>query len=299
MNSVKLSHRKRFLAAVIVLSLFIGIVLLASLVQEVAASTTHEVKIIDLAFVPQNLTISLGDTILWNNTDQVIHTLWFVYVANESTYLLSDPIPPDTTWMHTFSEVVELQYYSFDMLWITGFISVTGDIPDIAVTDLTICYGQTVVPQSEGLTWINVTVANEGQTNETFTLTVHWNTTNVIGSTSVTLLTGETKDIKFTWDTSTLQRYVNYTLSAHATPVPGETDTTDNTYVDDTVILVVQGDVDGDKDVDLYDAVKLLKCYGAKEGSPNYDPDCDIDNDGDVDLYDAVRLLLRYGYKEP
>jgi len=171
--------------------------------------------------------------------------------------------------------------------------------PDIAVTNLTVCYGQTVVPQSVDLTWINVTVTNEGPTNETFTLTVHWNTTNVIGSTSVTLLTGETKDIKFTWDTSTLQRYANYTLSAYATPVLGETDTADNTYVGDTVILVVQGDVDGDKDVDLYDAVKMLVRYGAKEGSSNYDPNCDIDNDGDIDLYDAVRLLLRYGYKEP
>jgi len=171
--------------------------------------------------------------------------------------------------------------------------------PDIAVTNLTICYGQTVIPQGVDLTWINVTVTNEGPTDETFTLTVHWNTTNVIGSTSVSLLSGETKVIKFTWDTSTLQRYASYTLSAHATPVLGETDITDNTYINDTVILVVPGDVDGDGDVDLYDAVALLLCYGAKLGSPKYDPNMDIDNDGDIDLYDAVRLLLRYGYKEP
>ena len=171
--------------------------------------------------------------------------------------------------------------------------------PDIAVTDLTVCYGQTAVPQSEDLTWINVTVTNEGPTSETFTLTVHWNTTNVIGSTSVTLLSGETKDVQFTWDTSALQRYANYTLSAYATPVPGEIDTTDNTYINGTVILVVPGDVDGDRDVDLYDAVALLKCYGAKLGSPAYHPNMDIDNDGDIDLYDAVMLLINYGYKEP
>jgi len=97
----------------------------ALLIREAVAQTTHEVKITDFAFVPQDLTIKLGDTVMWNNTDPVIHTLWFVFVADGSTYLLSDPIPHDTTWTHTFNEAVKLQYYSFDKLWITGFIKVT------------------------------------------------------------------------------------------------------------------------------------------------------------------------------
>jgi len=57
--------------------------------------------------------------------------------------------------------------------------------------------------------------------------------------------------------------------------------------------------LDCDRDVDLYDAVKLLVRYGAKKGSPSYDPVCDIDGDGSIDLYDAVRLLTRYGQKDP
>ena len=170
--------------------------------------------------------------------------------------------------------------------------------PDIAVTNLTICYGQTILGQN--LTHpINVTVTNEGPTNETFTLTLYWNTTNVIAATNVSLLVGETKIVPFKWDASET-RYLNYTLSAYATPVLGETDTADNTYVGDTVIIVWPGDVEGpDGDVDLFDAVTLLKAYGSKADSPRYDPNLDINCNGQVFLFDAVILLSRYGYKEP
>jgi len=129
MNPLKLSNRKSFVTTVVAISLLITFPSSAWLIREAIAQTTHEVNITDFAFVPQNLTINCGDTVMWNNTDPVIHTLWFVYVANGSTYLLSDPIPPDTTWTHTFNDAVELQYYSFDKLWITGFttVAIPGD----------------------------------------------------------------------------------------------------------------------------------------------------------------------------
>jgi hypothetical protein len=57
--------------------------------------------------------------------------------------------------------------------------------------------------------------------------------------------------------------------------------------------------VQGDFDVDLYDAVALLARYGAKRGNPQYSAVCDIDGDGDIDLYDAVILLTHYGQKYP
>jgi plastocyanin len=130
MNSLKLSNRKSFVATVIAISLLITFPLSTLLIREVAAQTTHEVKITDFAFVPQILTINPGDTVMWNNTDPVIHTLWFVYVSNGSTYLLSDPLPPDTMWSYTFNDPVELQYYSFDKLWITGNLTVrTSPLP--------------------------------------------------------------------------------------------------------------------------------------------------------------------------
>ncbi|RLI46312.1 hypothetical protein DRO69_03400, partial [Candidatus Bathyarchaeota archaeon] len=231
-------------------------------------------------------------------------------VHNDASYIshdiynvtwISPPLPPcpggNWTLINYTTPQIPLVGYTTVIEWA---VTVSPLVPDIAVTNLTICYGQTVVPQAPPIvTWINVTVTNEGQTNEAFKLTLYWNTTNVIASANVSLLVGETKIIRFMWDTSTLQRYANYTLSAYATPVLGETDIVDNSFLGDTVVLVIPGDFDADKDVDLYDAVALLTIYGAKIGDPQYDPNKDIDNDGDIDLYDAVALLTRYGQKEP
>jgi hypothetical protein len=50
---------------------------------------------------------------------------------------------------------------------------------------------------------------------------------------------------------------------------------------------------------DLFDAVKLLACYGAKEGDKNYDPNCNIDDVDGINLFDAVLLPNRYGQKPP
>jgi len=58
-------------------------------------------------------------------------------------------------------------------------------------------------------------------------------------------------------------------------------------------------DIDEDGDVDLYDAVILFLHYGAKEGDPNYDPNCDLNWNGKIDLYDAVILFTHYGEKDP
>ena len=57
-------------------------------------------------------------------------------------------------------------------------------------------------------------------------------------------------------------------------------------------------DVDHDLNVDLYDAIRLLKGYGSKLGDENYNPHCDIAEPyGQIDLYDAVLLLVNYGKK--
>lgn len=39
-----------------------------------AAAATHEVEIEDFAFQPANLTISVGDTVQWTNSDLTTHT---------------------------------------------------------------------------------------------------------------------------------------------------------------------------------------------------------------------------------
>ena len=168
-------------------------------------------------------------------------------------------------------------------------------IHDIAVTN--VVPSKTVVGQGFNLN-INVTATNQGDYTETFDVTVYANTT-IIETKEVTLTNGVSTTLTFfIWNTTGLAKG-NYTISAYAWPVPGETDLDDNTLTDGIVTVTIPGDVDADFDVDLYDAVNLLVRYGAKAGQPQYDPNCDIDGDGDIDLYDAVILLAHYGQKYP
>jgi hypothetical protein len=150
---------------------------------------------------------------------------------------------------------------------------------------------------------INATVENRGFFTETFNVAIFANTTLVQIQTIHNLAGGNFTTINFTWGTTGFA-IGNYNITVYATPVSGETGTTDNNMTGGWVLVTIPGDVDGDLengryDVDLYDAVRLLARYGAKEGEPNFDPNCDIDNDGRVFLFDAVILLSHYGQKYP
>ncbi|MFQ6068248.1 MAG: hypothetical protein ACE5KD_01770, partial [Candidatus Bathyarchaeia archaeon] len=74
-----------------------------------------------------------------------------------------------------------------------------------------------------------------------------------------------------------------------------ETETGDNTLVDGWVFVTLAGDVDADRDVDIFDIVRMAGVYGKSKPDPQYDPDCDIDGDGDVDIYDIVIAAGNYG----
>jgi hypothetical protein len=55
------------------------------------------------------------------------------------------------------------------------------------------------------------------------------------------------------------------------------------------------GDVDGDRDVDIYDIVAMAGAYGSEEGDPAYHPSYDLDADGDVDIVDITTAAGNYG----
>jgi parallel beta-helix repeat protein len=55
------------------------------------------------------------------------------------------------------------------------------------------------------------------------------------------------------------------------------------------------GDVDGDRDVDIFDIASMTGVYGVDYPDPRYDRLCDMDLDGDVDIFDMVKAAGNYG----
>ena len=125
MALTKFAYLRLFAITVLALSI---VLTTSNIIRPSKALATHDVSISGFAFNPQFLAIDASDIVTWTNNDGVIHTLWFVKVADKSTYLMSPPIAPGESWAYTFTEKVALDYYCFERLWITGFIRlIPGD----------------------------------------------------------------------------------------------------------------------------------------------------------------------------
>jgi parallel beta-helix repeat protein len=166
-------------------------------------------------------------------------------------------------------------------------------IHDIAITNIT--PSKTVIGQGFSFS-IDIQVANKGNRIETANVTVYVNTTIITQTVNLTI---GTTIITFAINTTNSAKG-NYTISAYAWPVPDEADTKDNTFTyNSSIIITVPGDTDGDRDIDIYDIVRLASVYGTKRGEARFVPNCDIDGNGEINIYDVVIATSRYGYKEP
>ena len=59
------------------------------------------------------------------------------------------------------------------------------------------------------------------------------------------------------------------------------------------------GDINGDRIVDIYDAILLANAYNSVPGKANWNPNADINGDNIVDIYDAILLANHYGQHYP
>jgi len=147
---------------------------------------------------------------------------------------------------------------------------------------------KTVVGESYSLS-INVTVENQGDITETFNLTAYANVTIIATLTNITLTNGNSIIITFTWNTIGFAKG-NYTISANATTVPGETDTTDNTLTNGWVLITVPGDVDGNGECTILDIKRVKLALSGWIVEPN----ADIDNNGEINILDLKKVKLIY-----
>jgi parallel beta-helix repeat protein len=161
---------------------------------------------------------------------------------------------------------------------------------DIGITRVDV--SKTVVAEGYSVN-VTVTMFNYGDYPETFDVTATANETVIHTVEVLTLPSRGSLTITFTWNTAGFVRG-NYTFSAVAHPVPSEADTTDNT-LDQRIFITLAGDVDGNRQVDIFDVVKMAGVYGVSKPDPRYDPNCDLDGDGDIDIFDLVLAAGSYG----
>ena len=144
---------------------------------------------------------------------------------------------------------------------------------------------------------IDVTVENQGETPVTSDVTLYISGNPPQTQTVTDLPEGETTILNYTWDTTPVP-LGTYILTVEAI-LGGDVDPDDNTYPPvGTIISItetIEGDVNGDFTVDIYDVVLLARAFGSKPGDPNWDPNADVVVDNSIDIYDVVTVSRNFG----
>jgi parallel beta-helix repeat protein len=151
---------------------------------------------------------------------------------------------------------------------------------DLAVLNITT--SKTVVAQGYPLS-ITVTSTNQGSKVEALSVRVYANTT-LIGSLDTMLVNGSSIVFWVSWDTSNCSGA--YVISANVTPLEGETDLSDNTFVYGIITVSCIGDVNLDYVTDGKDFVLVKKAMGSIVGSPRWNSGADLNGDGGVNAQD-------------
>jgi len=168
--------------------------------------------------------------------------------------------------------------------------------PDIGITNLDI--SKTVVGQGNTMN-TKVTIFNYGNNTEHSNVTIYTSTTVIHTYENIPLISRNFTTITFTWNTSGFD-YGNYTLSAFAWPVPGETSTADNNFTGGWIIVAIVGDITGpdgwpDGKCDIRDVSAVARLFGVNSPNPEYKPNFDINNDGKIDIKDVSTVARRFG----
>ena len=169
------------------------------------------------------------------------------------------------------------------------------DEHDVAIFSVTHNPSTTIVHQGANVT-IEVVPQNQGLNPENH-LQVHCyvNSTPIENQTQP-LPPGQLTALTFTWNTTGFA-YGNYTISAVVDTVPGEMDTTDNTYSNGKVLVTIPGDCNGDRLVDIFDIGYLSAHWypGPPTGPLGYHANADINDDGAVDIFDIGITSANWG----
>lgn len=165
---------------------------------------------------------------------------------------------------------------------------------DIAVTNIQ--FSKTITNDTQIA--INVTTANLGNFTVSFNVTLYYDTTEIATQTVTDLTPSASQILAFMWN-STLVPKGNYTISAYAPPVTGESNTANNRLTGGWIKKTILGDVNGDGKVNIVDISIVAKAFGSKLGDPRWDPNADLDNNGLINIIDISKLAKEFGKTDP
>jgi uncharacterized protein (DUF2141 family) len=183
-------------------------------------------------------------------------------------------------------------------------------VHDVAVTNVT--SDRTWVYYDHGFNaHINVTVQNNGDFNETVTVTLYYSNATfapkaekeegkeelsegTVGAQIMNVSAGQNGTVTFTWNTTGIAYPQNYTLTAVAS-IPADINLTDNTLQGGTIEVRIPGDINGEGKVDIYDAIAIASYFGLHEGQNGWNPDADLNHDGKIDIFDMIIVASYFG----
>ncbi len=179
-----------------------------------------------------------------------------------------------------------------------GNVQILTQIRDVAITNVTTSRSWVYAGMPVNIT---VTAENVGQVVESFDVQVFYGSNLFATQPVVDLAAGAEVVYTFTLDTTNLSTCVNYTISAQASIVPFEFNTTNNVFVDGVLVVRLVGDINGDGRVDMRDIAIAAAAFGSSPGTPRWNPNADITGrtylvpDGVVDMRDVALIAKNFG----
>jgi hypothetical protein len=251
------------------------------------------------AYFGANITIgTLPVTSLAASTSTVLTFYWNTSgISGEGNYTLS-----------ALASTVPFEYNTANNYLVDGQVLILTQIRDVAITNVTTAsYWATNWAYQGGNINVTVTANNTGQVPESFYVAALYNT-NVIGNVSVSLAAGVGINEVFTLNTTLLPIYQNLTISAQASIVPYEFNTSNNVFVDGNVTVRFLGDVNGDGKIDGKDISTIARAfasvgpnysYPGSPASPRWNIICDLNMDNKIDGKDISTAARSFGKHFP
>jgi len=175
--------------------------------------------------------------------------------------------------------------------WLASQNGRVGGAHDVAVTNVN------VSPSVIYNGWIieaNVTVANLGNSTETFDLTLYYDNNVITVQTINDLAPNATLDLNLFWNTTNVAAGHNYTISAFASTVWNETNTLNNEFTDGSIQVKLFGDINNDGRVDIFDAIQAAMAFGIRPSDLKWNQWVDVNRDSMIDIYDMILIANHF-----